>query len=32
MKEIIHNIKDNALFSGISGEELEELLEKRENK
>lgn len=26
MKEIINNIKDNALFSGISGEELEELL------
>ena len=26
MKEIINNIKDNALFSGISREELEELL------
>ena len=26
MKEIINNIKDNALFSGISGKELEELL------
>ena len=25
MKEIINNIKDNALFSGISGEEFEEL-------
>mgnify|MGYP000727415461 CR=1 FL=1 len=25
-EEIINNIKDNALFSGISGEELEELL------